>query len=323
MPIITYEGRPIEATAGEPVLDALLRAGERVAHSCRSGVCRCCMVRAVSGAPDAASQAGLSPALREKGFFLPCVCRASEGLVIAGPADATASSPGRIDRVERVGRDVVRVLVRADGPFEFRPGQFVNLVRVDGLARSYSLADTPNDRGTLEFHVRRLPGGRMSSWLSDEARPGDAIEVRGPFGECHHQSTDPCEELVLVGVGTGLAPLLGVLRDALRAGHRGPLTLIHGARDPSGLYLDAELRDLERAHAGLTYLPCALAGDPRPGLHIGAVDALLRARFPSLAGRRVFVCGDAEFVRTIRRAAFLAGASMRAIHSDAFVASAG
>lgn len=322
MPTITYEGRAIEASPGEPVLEAMLRAGEPVASSCKSGVCRCCMMRAIDGTPDGASQAGLPQALREKGFFLPCVCRATGDMTVAKPTDAIASAHARIERVESAGRDVVRVFVRTDAPFEYRPGQFVNLVRADGLTRSYSVASTPSDDGALEFHVRRIPGGRMSSWLFDGARAGDPVQVRGPYGDCHYQSPDPAEEIVLVGVGTGLAPLLGVMRDAILRGHRGPITLFHGARDAGGLYFVDELRDIERTRPGVAYQPCVLSGEPAPGLHIGPVDTIVLARFPSLADRRVFVCGDPEFVRVIRKAAFLAGASMRAIHSDAFVASA-
>lgn len=321
MPTITYEGRSIEAGPDEPVLDALLRAGERVAHSCRSGICRCCIMRAISGAPDAASQAGLSPALQEKGFFLPCVCRATSDLVVAKPTDAIANTTGRIGSVETVGRDVVRVFVRTDAPFEFRPGQFVSLVRSDGLARSYSLANAPSTENTLEFHVRRVPRGRMSTWLSDDARPGDPIDVRGPFGECHYQSTDPAEPLVLIGVGTGLAPLLGVLRDAIARRHEGRISLFHGARDPGGLYLVDELREIERTNPDFEYVPSVLSGEGAIGVHIGALDGAVRSRCPSLAGHRVFICGDPEFVRATRKAVFLAGASMNAIHSDSFAPS--
>ncbi len=321
MPTITYEGRAIQPESDETVLDAMLRAGEQVAHSCRSGICRCCMMRAISGTPEAASQAGLSPTLRENGFFLPCVCRATSDMVVAKPTDAIATATGRIRLVESVGRDVVRVFVRTDSTIEFRPGQFINLVRADGLARSYSLANAPSIDNTLEFHVRKVPGGRMSSWLTDDAGPGDAVEVRGPFGDCHYQSSDPAEPLVLIGVGTGLAPLLGVVRDAIARRHTGQITLFHGARDPDGLYLVDELREIARVNRAFEYVPSALSGEPREGVHSGPIDAVVRARIPSLAGCRVFVCGDPEFVRAARKSVFLAGASMGAIHSDSFTPS--
>ncbi len=321
MPTITYEERTIECRAGDSVLDAMLEAGEPVPHSCRSGICRCCMMRAVSGEPGAAAQAGLSLPLREQGFFLPCVCIPKGDLVVAKPTDAIASAAARVERVEIVGRDVARVLVCVPTPFEFRPGQFVNIVRSDGLARSYSVANTPTENGTLELHVRRVPGGRMSGWLHDTARSGEAVEVRGPFGECHYQSTDPDEPIVLIGVGTGLAPLMGILRDAVTRGHRGPISLFHGARDPGGFYLVDDLREFARSCPLFSYHRCALEGHPEPDLHIAPLDRVVRERIPSFAGRRVFICGDPDFVKTMRKAAFLAGAPMKAIHSDSFVAS--
>jgi ferredoxin-NADP reductase/ferredoxin len=321
MPIITYEERVIECRAGDSVLDAMLDSGESVPHSCRSGICRCCMMRAVSGDPGEPAQAGLSLPLREKGFFLPCVCRPTDDLVVAKPTDAIASASARVERVEIVGRDVARVLVSVHTPFEYRPGQFVNIVRSDGLARSYSVANTPTKSGTLELHVRRVPGGQMSGWLHDTARSGEAVEVRGPFGECHYQSTDPDEAIVLIGVGTGLAPLMGVLRDAVTRGHRGPISLLHGARDPGGFYLVNDLRELARSSPAFSYYRCALEGEPESDLHIAPLDTVLRERVPSLAGRRVFICGDPAFVKAMRKTVFLAGAPMKAIHSDSFIAS--
>jgi ferredoxin-NADP reductase len=280
------------------------------------------MLRVVSGEPGEPAQAGLSVPLREKGFFLPCVCRPKDDLVVAKPTDALATASARVERVEIVGRDVARVLVCVHTPFEYRPGQFVNIVRSDGLARSYSIANTPNKEGTLELHVRRVPGGRMSGWLHDVARAGEAVEVRGPFGDCHYQSTDPDEPIVLIGVGTGLAPLLGVFRDAVSCGHRGSISLFHGARDPGGFYLVEDLRDLARSCSAHSYCRCALEGEAESDLHIAPLDRVVRERIPSLAGRRVFICGDPAFVKAMRKTVFLAGAPMKAIHSDSFVASA-
>lgn len=162
----------------------------------------------------------------------------------------------------------------------------------------------------------------MSGWLHDTACAGEAVEVRGPFGECHYQSTDPEEPIVLVGVGTGLAPLMGVLHDALTRGHRGSISLFHGARDPGGFYLVEDLRDLARSCPTLSYHRCALEGEAESDLHIAPLDRVVRERIPSLAGRRVFICGDPAFVKAMRKTVFLAGAPMKAIHSDSFVASA-
>jgi NAD(P)H-flavin reductase len=124
---------------------------------------------------------------------------------------------------------------------------------------------------------------------------------------------------VLAGTGTGLAPLVGILQDALRAGHRGPITLLHGARDAAGLYLVEELRALAERHARVTYLRCVLDGDAPWGALSGALDRVLLERFPSLAGHRVFLCGDAALVQALKRKVFLAGAALGDIRADPFI----
>ena len=128
----------------------------------------------------------------------------------------------------------------------------------------------------------------------------------------------------MVGTGTGLAPLWGIARDALSQGHTGPLVLVHGARSPTGLYYQNQLLQLAQTHPALTYLPCVLEDGPPsvPGLVVGAIEHVLRERFPKLAGWRVFLCGDPPMVQALRRQVFLAGAGRRDIFADAFVPSA-
>jgi ferredoxin-NADP reductase len=153
-----------------------------------------------------------------------------------------------------------------------------------------------------------------------------AVRVRGPAGECFYTAGKPERRLVLVGVGSGLAPLWGILRDALAAGHSGPIQLWHAARSPERLYLRAELARLASRYPNLTYHPCAL----EPGLDdatehaakIGPVDELLTASGTVFAGSAIFLCGDAEIVQRLRRKVFLLGAALPDIHADAFVSAA-
>jgi CDP-4-dehydro-6-deoxyglucose reductase len=148
---------------------------------------------------------------------------------------------------------------------------------------------------------------------------GATVAVRAPSGTCCYEPGTPTQPLVLAGTGTGLAPLWGVLREALRAGHQGPITLLHGARSPDGLYLVDELIALAARHPNVTYLRCVLEGAAAPGVTVAPLDRALLTRWPSLAAHRVFLCGDADLVLPLRRKVFLAGASLSAIHADAFL----
>ena len=104
--------------------------------------------------------------------------------------------------------------------------------------------------------MRVLAAGRMSGWLAEGARPGDLATIQGPSGHCFYVPGREDQEIVLAGTGTGLAPLYGIVQDAVRHGHKAPMTLFHGARDPDGLYLVEPLRDLERRVPWFRYVPC-------------------------------------------------------------------
>lgn len=325
MTIIVYEGRELTRAPQESVLECLQRSGVPVPSSCRAGACQSCLVRAVAGAPPPEAQKTLKDTLRTRGYFLSCVARPTEDLTVS-LADAELRCAARVHSLSPLSPTVVRLRLCPEADFAYAAGQFINLSRPDGLTRSYSLASLPGRDPFLELHIRLYPGGQMSTYVQT-LRPGDQVYLRGPAGDCFYVGGRPEQPILLLGTGTGLAPLYGIVQEALRSGHRGPLVLLHGAVRPDGLYLGRELRELAAAHPNLTYLPSVLqlaAGPPAedsPAADVleGALDALLAARYPSLRGFRVFLCGNPELVTTLRKQAFLAGASRKDIASDAFL----
>ena len=119
-------------------------------------------------------------------------------------------------------------------------------------------------------------------------------------------------------LGAVLAPLYGILRDALRQGHAGPIRLFHGSRSADGLYLTGELGELARAHTHLDYVPC-VSGPDVPARHAaGRVHDVALTDTPDLKGWRVFLCGHPDMVQQAQMRAYLAGASLTDIHADAF-----
>jgi CDP-4-dehydro-6-deoxyglucose reductase len=319
---VRYEAEWYPLQPDESVLDGLLRQGIAVPHACKAGVCQSCLMRAASGMLPEKAQVGLKETLKARNYFLACSCTLEQGteLELGGGADELRV-PARIDSLMPLSEDVFRVRLRPEAPFEFRAGQYLTLLRADGLARSYSVASLPRE-GLLELHVRLLPGGAMSGWLRTEARPGDAVRIQGPAGECFYVPGRPEQPLLLAGTGTGLAPLYGIVRDALEEGHAGPIWLFHGARDPRGLYLVEELRELAARYPNLHYRPSVLEGRLEEGVHVGALDALIRAECPKPVGWRAFLCGNPELVQSLRKKLFLAGLSLKDIHADAFLPSA-
>jgi len=276
-------------------------------------------MRAVEGRPPEAAQVGLNDSKKALGYFLGCVAKPSDDLVVDLGGEGLQRTRVAIESIERLSDTVIKVLLEPETAFDYCSGQFLTLIRDDGLARSYSIASLPGRDRHLELHVRVLAGGRMSGWLADEVRPGDRATVQGPSGDCFYVRGKEAQEIVLVGTGTGLAPLFGIAQDAVHHGHKAPVTLFHGAREPGGLYLVERLRELERQVPWFHYVPCCLEGDGREDVEIGSIDNILLDRISTFKGRRVYLCGDPAIVQSLRKTVFLRGAGMKEIFSDAFL----
>jgi len=321
MATVTYDDHTYTPTPDETVLDLLEREGHDVPSACRSGVCHTCLMKAVRGEPPAAARNGLKETLRAQGYFLACRCVPDEDLTVSLP-DAGLQVGVRIEAIETLSERVLCLRVRPEAPFEYRAGQFVSLITPEGVARSYSIASVPGAVTTIDFQIALLPGGAMSGWLRNTAKPGDRLTMLGPNGNCFYVPGSPTQPLALIGTGTGLAPLQAIARDALEQGHTGPIHLFHGSVAREGLYLVDELRALAAAHPPFHYYPCVLEGPAVDGVHVGAVDAYALDTLGSLKGYRAFLCGAPDLVKALQRKVFLAGVSLQEIFADPFVPAA-
>ncbi|MGM0555228.1 MAG: 2Fe-2S iron-sulfur cluster-binding protein [Myxococcota bacterium] len=317
---VVFEDIRYAAEEGESVLETLQRHGVEVPNSCRSGVCQSCMLQAVDGdVPERASRP-LRPGQREEGYFLPCVCRPDADIEVTRPGDALSEAPAVILSREQLSETVVRVILRLEASVDapIRAGQFINLQREDGLTRSYSVAGPANPVDELELHIRRVEGGRMSSWLCDNDVTGERVRIRGPAGECVWRPEYRDRPIVLMGVGTGLAPLVGIVRAAIAGGQRERMVLLHGGATPERLYMVDELHRLSGESAVLDYIPCVLDGRGSQ-IREAPIDEVFLDACPDPSSHLVFVCGDPDLVATLKRCAFLGGAASRDIFSDPFV----
>jgi NAD(P)H-flavin reductase/ferredoxin len=303
------------------LLEGLEAEGMEWPNQCRSGKCQTCLVRVLDGdVPDEARR-GLKPSLAMQGLAMACVCYPEGDLKIAATYAAVMKTGVEVIGLERLTPEILEVRLRPDQVMSYRAGQFIHLVRPgDGLKRSYSIASVPStDAADLLLHVRLMPGGAMSAWLFDEVATGDRLEVEGPFGDCFYVPGDVNQPLLMVATGTGLAPLWGVLRDALQQGHQGPIHLYHGSRSPDGLYLVDALWQLAVAHPQLHYYPCLSSADNSlEGCHAGRASDLALEHHATLKGWRIYLCGQPDMVTLLRRKTFIAGAAMQDIHMDAF-----
>lgn len=316
---VIYQGASFIPEVGESVLDLLERHGHAVPSACRSGVCQSCLMRARSGEPPAASQQGVKPSLREQGYFLACRCQPDADLEVELPSEGAVRSDVVITGLTPLSARIIELRTTTPAGFEYRAGQFANLINEHGIARSYSLASVPSLDHELIFQIALVQDGAMSQWLASEAEVGTVMQVQGPNGSCTYAGQEYAQPLLLAGTGTGLAPLYGIARDALHHGHEGPIHLYHGSLHAEGLYLHEQLRALEREHANFQYEACVLGGEAPDDVRQGMLDAILLERIGSLKGFRAFLCGAPDFVKLMQRKVFLGGVSLQDIYADAFL----
>jgi len=319
MSIITFEGHDYDCHQDETILESLTRHGMLIPSSCQNGVCQTCLSKAVKGKPTAESQKGLKDTLVAQNYFLACVCKPEDDIEMAVADVATHDVSVTLVEKKLLNESVMRLRLRCDEPLDYVAGQFINVKHpVTELVRSYSLASLPGE-DVLELHVKRVPDGRMSGYLHDQAVVGDRLALTGAAGDCFYTDRDLQQSLLMIAVGTGLAPMYGIVRDALKHGHKGDIHIYHASLAVQGLYYRDELQMLAKEHENVHYIPCVLHGEAPAGGQQGDIQQIVRSSMPSLRGWRVYVCGDPAIVKGLKQTSFMAGASMGDIYSDPFV----
>jgi len=314
-----FEGTSFEIAPNESVIDALIRGGANVSFSCRKGSCHVCMLQLVDGDPGPEAVDGLSQEIIDHGMFLPCQSHPGGDLKIER-ADL-GKLFGRLYLAERkwLSQSICQLSFEPETQLDWAPGQHMILRRSDGVARSYSIASILCEDGQLSIHVKRTPSGVMSPWLCDELQLGDHVEAQGPVGTCYYDGADSSRNMLMLATGSGLSPLYGICRDALRQGHTGNILLFHGARRIDGLYLRDELQTLATQYANFQYVAC-LSGDEKMPDQVerGRVVDLAFERHPELKGWQTYICGIPDMVQDARCRAILAGVTRPDIKADPF-----
>jgi len=319
---LTIENSRVTCRPGETVLDALLRENIDIPYGCKAGVCQSCVVQSLDAKPPETAQGDLKDTLKSSGHFLACQCHPEQPMTLKLSKQAARFAECTVAANAPLNRNTQLLVIEIADAHRYKAGQFVNLQRGDGLTRSYSIANIPHASGTLEFHIRRLPGGRFSAWVHAELKVGDAIWASEPQGHCFYLPDRKDQGILLIGTGTGLAPLAGILADALAHGHSGPIRLFHGSREHEDLYHVEQMRALAERHPNFSYTACVSSGDAPAGIVQGRANEAALAAHPDLSRWRVFLCGHPDMVRTTQKQAYLKGARLADIYCDAFVVSA-
>jgi CDP-4-dehydro-6-deoxyglucose reductase, E3 len=268
--------------------------------------------------------------MRARGQTLMCCATALEDVELevetaslTDGAAAPARHEGRVERMERLAPDVMRLWVALNSGerMRFEAGQYINILLDDGARRAFSFANPPHDNARIELHVRLVPGGRFTTHVFERMRGGDTIAFEGPLGRfILRESARP---ILFVAGATGFAPIKSIVEDAFRRGIQRPMWLYWGVREHKDLYMAELAGQWQREHANFHFVPVLsdADGDSAWTGRRGLVHEALLADHPDLNGFEVYACGSTRMVEAAVPDFMAHGLGEQFCFSDAFVPS--
>ncbi len=321
MAVITFRGEEYDANPDESVLDALLRHNIDIPYSCHAGVCHACIMVSDSIKEPCLANQGLRDTLIEQGYILACQCIPNNDITVKKADEYEIFADAIVIEKNILSESVCQLKLHPAVDLYYRAGQYINLRTPEGQIRSYSLASLPTYDDHIELHIKRMLNGEVSHWLYDDVQEGDTLEIQGAYGECFYLTQHTNRDIVMVATGTGLAPLVGIVRDALTHGHQGKIKLYHGDRNPQDLYLNEELEAMAEQYENLDYFPCVSNLDSQNNTQYfyGRASDLAFEQNKDLKNYCVYLCGSPEMVKSAQKMAYLNGANLKHIYADPFI----
>ena len=334
--VVRFEpvGIEIEVSEDQTILRAAAEQGIMLMHGCKEGQCAACKSFILEGEDiehDRYSTFALPDYELDEGYTLLCRAHAYEDVTIEllnyDEEMIRSGLPIQQGVAEVVSKDAVthdmrHLILRLLEPDEikFFPGQYMDIA-VPGTeeVRSFSMANTTSrESGLLEFIIKVYPDGVFSRFLAEKLAEGDRLDLSGPFGVFTLREGD--NDLVFVGGGAGMAPILSLLRTLAERGIQRKATFFYGARGKRDLCFEAELHELEEKLPNFRYIPALSDADVEDGWdgETGLVTDVVKRHASDLTGAHAYVCGPPPMVEAALPLLARLGVEPKRIYYDKF-----
>lgn len=311
----------------ETVLDAALRQEINLPYGCQSGACGACRARVTSGrVHHRQTPRALSERERAAGYALLCQAQAETPLVLEaeeiapGQPRRVRNLPARVARLQLLTHDVMAVHLKLpkSQPFQFRAGQYIDILLPEGRRRSFSIASPPAEPDVLELHVRRVPNGVFTQRVFEELKAKTILRIEGPLGNFYLRDTR--RPAILVAGGTGFAPIKSMLEDAFAAVETRPLHLYWGVRARRDLYLHDLANTWVQSHPNFRFTPVLSAPDAQDCWQgrTGLVHQAILADYGRLDDFEVYMSGPPAMINAGKQSFTERGLDFDHLFFDAF-----
>ncbi len=315
---------------GESVLNAALRQGVMLPYSCKNGTCGSCKGQLESGEVHYPFHPPMALSREEigEGKALLCQAEPTGNLVIrAREIEAVRDIqvrklPARVTEKTLLAPDVIRIKIKLPNAqrLQFLAGQYLEILLTDGKRRAFSIASSPQSEDELELHIRHVDGGGFTGWVFDELKERDILRLEAPLGTFFIRNDKLERPMILMGGGTGFAPLKSMLEDLLSHNDKRPLHLFWGANSRADLYMHEQAQQWAEQNGHIQYSSALLEpGDAvTSGSFNGFVHQAVLQKYPDLSSFDIYMSGPPAMIDVSRSAFLDHGAEKRRIFFDSF-----
>ncbi len=323
-------GAIFSVNEGESILNAALRQGVMLPYSCKNGTCGSCKGRLESGnihypfhPPLALSQDEIAT-----GCALLCQAEPTEDLIIrvreieAVRDIQVRKMPARVIEKTLLAPDVMQIKIKLPDAqrLQFLAGQYLEILLPDGKRRAFSIASAPQSEDVIELHIRHVEGGGFTGWVFDELKERDILRLEAPLGTFFIRNDKTERPMILMGGGTGFAPLKSMIEDLLSHHDQRPLHLFWGVRSQTELYMHEQALKWaeENGHIQYSNALSEAQSETPDGSYYGFIHEAVLEQYPDLSDFDIYMSGPPAMIDA-GRAAFLShGAEQRRIFFDSF-----
>lgn len=312
----------------ETILESALKSGISLPYGCRGGRCGACKGKVLKGEIRYdKTPKGLTEEMRKHGYALFCQAHACSDLEIAVDEVEKLSQikimtmPTKVARLEQLSHDVMRVFLKLPEHIrlQFFAGQYLDILQETGERRSFSIANAPHDDEYIELHIRHIDGGEYTQYIFDRMKIGEILRIEAPLGNFTLNESSP-RPMILMGGGTGFAPLKGMLEHAFQIGLEKPMHLFWGVRSLRDLYMPDLPVEWARRHPLFRFTP--VLSEPQPEDHwqgeTGYVHETVIKQCANLSQHDIYMSGPPIMVYTARDEFIRLGVEEKQLFSDAF-----
>jgi CDP-4-dehydro-6-deoxyglucose reductase len=326
---VPASGHEFTAEENETVLEAAIRHGVGLPYGCRNGACGKCAGEVLSGETKYDTDALRATAKKEfeEGKTLFCQACAVSDLeikvreIVKSTDIEIKTLPCRVEKMQLLTHDVMKLQLKLPETerLQFMAGQYIEILLKDGKRRAFSIANAPHDDAYIELHIRHVPDGHFGDFVFDGLKEKTLLRIEGPLGS-YFLREDSDRPIVLMGGGTGFAPLKGMLEHAFHINFDHPIHLFCGARAKRDLYMDEMVKEWLKQHKNLKYTAVLSEPDEADDWQgeVGYVHESVVKHYPDLSGHDVYLSGPPPMVKAGMDLFYEKGLPETQIYSDSF-----